>query len=211
MRDHHLYKVWDQVPVTYYQEGVSKNLFQKIWHSTKLQLAKKVISRKAHKKALDIGCASGYMVSEIANSFPDIKFWGVDVYDKAIDYAKAHYPNINFSVAAAEKLPFQDNSFDLVICYETIEHVENPLMSLKEIKRVMSEDGVAIITMDSGNWLFRIVWFVWEKTKGKVWEGAHLHPFHHEELEDMVENSGLKIKEKIFSHMGMEVTIIAEK
>lgn len=211
MKKHHLYEVWDQVPVVYYQAGVERNLFQRIWHLKKLSLAKEIIGRKAHQKGLDVGCASGFMLSEITKSFPKIKFWGVDVYDKAIDYAKQQYPKINFKVAPAEKLPFEDNTFDLVICYETIEHVEDPLKSLQEIHRVLTKDGEAIITMDSGNWLFRAVWFVWEKTKGKVWQGAHLHPFHHEELEDMVEKSSLKVKEKIFSHWGMEVTIIATK
>ena len=44
------------------------------------------------------------------------------------------------------------------------------------------DKGVFILAMDSGSWLFRVVWFIWENTTGKVWKGAHLHPFNHEQL-----------------------------
>lgn len=211
MKKHRLYNIFDQVPVTYYQKGTKSNLLQKIWHSKKIELAKKIINQAKFKNCLDIGCASGYMISEISKLYPSSNFYGVDVYDKAIDYAKKRYPNINFKAAAAEKLPYHDNYFDLIICYETVEHVEDPLLSLKQIKRVLSKNGWAIITMDSGSLLFRIVWFFWENSKGRVWKGAHLHPFSHNELEKIIRKSGLKIQQKLFSHWGMEVTFVVSK
>lgn len=206
-----LYDVWDQVPVDYYQSGVKKSLLQNIWHTRKLNLAKSLLKNKNFKKCLDVGCASGYMVSEISKFAPHAKFTAVDSYDKAIEHAKKIYPNIKFLVANAEKLPFKNDEFDLVICYETIEHITNPLKSLKEMKRVLKKGSNLILTMDSGNWLFRIVWFFWENTKGKVWKGAHLHPFNHVELEGLIKKAGFNINRKIFSHLGMEVTFVLSK
>lgn len=208
MEDHKLYNIWNKVPVAYYQKGVKNNLFQWLWHTHKINLAKKIIKNINFKTCLDVGCASGFMISEIAKSYQRAKYFGIDVYDKAIAFAKKSYPNIKFRVGSAEKLPFKANSFDLVLFYETIEHVENPLECLKEIKRILKEDGTLILAMDSGSLLFRIIWFFWENTKGKVWKEAHLHPFHHSKLEQRIKSAGFKIRNKMFSFFGMEVTFV---
>lgn len=206
-----LYEVWDQVPVDYYQSGVKKSFLQKLWHKRKLDLAKKILEKQKFNNCLDVGCASGYMVSEISRVFPNALYHGVDSYDKVIEYGKKKYPHIKFKVANAEKLPFKAQEFDLIICYETIEHITKPLKALEEMKRILKKGGRLILTMDSGSLLFRIVWYFWENTKGRVWKGAHLHPFHHEELTDLIKKAGFKINKKFFSHLGMEVTFVLSK
>lgn len=211
MKNHKLYGVWNQVPVTYYQKGVQTNFLQKLWHTHKINLAKKILSQINFSNCLDVGCASGYMISEIAKGLPNIRYFGVDIYDRAIQYAKMRYPNISFKTASASKLPFKDSNFDLVLFYETIEHVEDPKLCLLEIKRILKKNGVLILTMDSGSLLFRIVWFFWENTKGNVWKDAHLHPYHHNELESLIKSTGFKVKQKIFSFFYMEVTFILSK
>jgi len=211
MKKHRLYSIWDKVPVNYYQKGIKSNIFQWLWHTDKIRLAKKIINGLNFKNCLDVGCASGFMISEIARSYPQRSYYGIDVYDKAIATAQKNYPSIKFKIASAHKLPFNNNAFDLVLFYETIEHVEDPFSCLKEIKRVLNKNGTLILTMDSGSLLFRIVWFVWENTKGRVWKNAHLHPFHHFELEDQIKKAGFKIQEKIFSFFGMEVSFVLRK
>lgn len=211
LRNHKLYKIWSQVPVTYYQQGVKNNLFQKLWHSHKINLAKKILKNIKFKNCLDVGCASGFMVSEIASTFSKANYFGIDIYDEAIEYARKTYPFIKFKVASASKLPFRSNDFDLILFYETIEHVENPRECLSEIKRVLKKNGILILTMDSGSLLFRLIWFIWQKSKGRIWKGAHLHPFHHQELEQIIGDAGFKIKDKVFSFLGMEVTFILSK
>ncbi len=206
-----MYHIWDQVPVDYYQIGTKNNLFQKIWHRKKIKNSFSILRDLKFKNFLDIGCASGYFISEIAKIYPHVKFYGIDIYDKAISYAKTVYHNIDFKVASAEKLPFKNETFDLIINVETIEHVENPEKVLVEIKRVLKKNGTAIITMDSGSLLFRIVWFIWENSTGRVWKGAHLHPFRHDELGRIINAAGFKIKKKIFSNFGMEVTFVFSK
>lgn len=210
-RNKNLYKIWSQVPKDYYQKGIKKNLLQRIWHRNKIRHAKKIIQNLVFRKCLDVGCASGYMISEIATEYPKATFFGVDVYDKAIKYAKIKYPHINFYQTPAEKMSFKNSSFDLIISYETIEHVENPQDFLSEIKRMLKKDATFILAMDSGNLLFKIVWYFWENTTGKVWQGAHLNVFHHTQLEKLVKNLGFKVKKKMFTHFGMEVVLILKK
>lgn len=211
MKKNKLYKIWNQVPVNYYQDSTKKNFLQFIWHYIKINNAKKIIKNVDFKNCLDLGCASGYMISQIASSFPGKQYMGVDVYDRAISHAKKKYKNIKFRVVDPKKLPFRNNTFNLIICYETIEHVEDPEKSLKELKRVLSKGGTLLLAMDSGSLLFRIIWTIWENTKGKVWKGSHLHPFHHSELEDIIKSAGFKIRKKILTHIGMEVVFILNK
>lgn len=203
--------IWQQVPVDYYDQGVKNNLLQSIWHRQKWFVLQKIIGAKKFKQILDVGCASGTFTNQLAQLFPQAKIYGVDVYDSAIKFAQKKYPQLNFIQADAHQLPFKGNYFDLIICYETIEHVADPLLVLRQMRRVLKKDGIAILAMDSGNLMFRIIWWFWEKTRGRVWEGAHLHPFHHDHLEKVIRKSGFKIQQKRFSHLGMEVLFILNK
>ncbi len=203
--------IWQQVPVDYYDQGVKNNFLQSIWHRQKWSVLKKIISGKKFNLVLDVGCASGTFTNQLAKFLPESKICGVDTYDSAIKFAREKYPYLNFTVADAHKLPFKENYYDLIICYETIEHVVNPLLVLKEMRRVLKKDGMTILAMDSGSLMFRIIWWFWEKTRGRVWEGAHLHPFHHDHLEKVIRESGFKIQQKKFSHLGMEVLFLLKK
>jgi len=206
-----LNKIWRQVPPNYYDHAIKTNLLQRYWHSQKLNTLKKLLANQKYQKILDVGCAGGSMANKVGYIFPKSKITGIDAYKDSIKYAKEKYPGINFLVADAHNLPFKANTFDMVICYETIEHVVNPKKVLNEIKRVMKKSGIALVVMDSGSPLFRLVWYAWENTKGKVWKDAHLHPFHHMELEEVIKKSGFRIIKKQFSHFGMEVSFLLKK
>ncbi len=203
-----LQKIWAQVPADYYDEGIKKNILQKIWHGQKLAKILKILPKDA-KTILDVGCSSGVLTAQIAKVLPKSKITGLDSYTKAITFARSKYPQIAFIVADAHKLPFKNNSFDLIICTETLEHVIDPKKVLSEMRRVLKKHGLAIISMDSGSLLFRSVWYFWTKTKGKVWHNAHLHEFNARLLEDLIKKSGFKIKKKLPSHLGMAVTFLA--
>src|SRR3989344_1875896 len=202
-----LEKIWAQVPANYYDEGIAKNIFQKIWHGQKLNQVIKLLPKNS-KKILDVGCSSGVLTAQIAKILPKSKIVGLDSYGKAIIFARSKYPKITFIVADAHNLPYKNNSFDLVICTETLEHLVDPKKALSEIKRILKKNGKAIISMDSGNFLFRTVWYFWTKTKGKVWQDAHLHEFNAKILENLIKKTDFKIKKKLNSHLGMAVTFL---
>ena len=202
-----LQKIWAQVPPDYYDTGIEKNLFQKLWHSHKLSQVLQILPTNS-QSVLDIGCSSAVLTAKVAKALPKSKVTGLDSYKKAIDFAKVKYPHIEFVVADAHKLPFKDKAFDLVICTETLEHLIDPKQALREMKRVLKKNGQAIISMDSGSFLFRSVWYFWTKTKGRVWQNAHLHEFNTKVLENLIKKSGFKIKKKLNSHLGMAVTFL---
>ncbi len=211
MNNKQLKKIWNQVPPDYYEVGIKRNFFQWLWFYWKAQNLINFIKNKDFHTILDIGCAAGTLTNKVSQILPNSKITGVDVYSSALAFGKKRYPHINFVLSDAHKLPFKKNSFDLIICIETIEHVSDPEKVFMEVKRVLGQNGTFILIMDSGSWLFRIVWEIWEKSRGKVWQGAHLHPFHHNELEKLIKKSGFKIIRKKFSNLGMEVSFVLKK
>src|SRR3989344_6007770 len=82
-----------QVPVDYYDQGIAKNLLQRLWHTQKLKQVIKLLPRNA-KNILDVGCSSAVLTAEIAKHLPKSKITGIDSYKKAIDFAKVKYPHI---------------------------------------------------------------------------------------------------------------------
>lgn len=205
-----LNQIWSQVPPDYYDKGIAKNYFQKFWHTRKLRQIVNLIPKDS-ATVLDVGCSSAVLTAQIAKELPGSKVTGVDIYKKAIDFAKIKYPHLNLFVADAQKLPFRGNVFDLVICSETLEHVLDPSKALLEIRRVLRKNGKAIISMDSGSLLFRIVWYFWLKTRGRVWKDAHIHVLNADILEDLIREAGFTINKKAYSHMGMSVIFLLSK
>ena len=101
----------------------------------------------AGKRVLDVACGEGYgsaLLSRVASAVS-----GVDISNEAITHATAKYltqKNLKFIEASCTQLPFADHSFDVVVSFETIEHITEHDAFLDEIKRVLSTDGMLIIS-----------------------------------------------------------------
>lgn len=205
-----LHAIWHKAPVDYYQKGVKKNILQRLWHNGKLS-AVISLTKDNPQKILDVGCASGWFLNEMSKKFPKANCVGIDPYKEAILHGKKKYKNLKLVNADGHKIPFSDESFDLVICTEVLEHVVNPRIVIQEIKRVLKPNGTAIIEMDSGNLLFRFIWFWWTNIRNGVWKDAHLHPFTAKKLESIIKKGGLKINKKKKFNFTMAVAFQTKK
>lgn len=98
------------------------------------------------KYVLDIACGEGYGTNLIAKKASRIV--GIDIDEKTIDDAKLKYSNSNiqFKVGNITSIPEKDLSFDLIVCFETIEHIEEYDKSLLELKRVLKSNGILLIS-----------------------------------------------------------------
>ncbi len=87
-------------------------------------------------KVLDVGCASGGFFNIMRSLEPSIEYTGIDISEPAIELAKNKYSEAQFQVTDGMKIPFDDNSFDLVHCTSVlvIEHRYEEI--LKEMYRV---------------------------------------------------------------------------
>jgi ubiquinone/menaquinone biosynthesis C-methylase UbiE len=99
-------------------------------------------------KVLDVGCAKGFMLYDMRELIPGISVRGIDISEYAVENAKEEIKEF-VSVADARKLPFKDDSFDVVISINTIHNLdkEECAKALKEIERVSR--GKSFITVDA--------------------------------------------------------------
>lgn len=114
-------------------------------------LAKKAISKyDKFDKVLEIGCGAGidtFLLATVAN-----KITGIDLVSNAVDLAKKNLEKqpkdikskITFEVGDAEKLKYQDSEFDFVYSLSVL-HSTDVNKSLKEVARVLKDDGKAVI------------------------------------------------------------------
>jgi SAM-dependent methyltransferase len=130
--------------------------FQKLVCSTEyldlLHIVKNVISPFNKQTILDVGCGDGRLCYEIKKE--NCKISGVDYSERAISFARAFNPEIDFFVQDIKRLNFPVK-FDVVILMETLEHFipsEIPIV-LSNLSNVLREDGKLIITVPSKNML----------------------------------------------------------
>jgi 2-polyprenyl-3-methyl-5-hydroxy-6-metoxy-1,4-benzoquinol methylase len=103
-------------------------------------------------RILEIGCGVGLLCLELAPMAEvivgiDISFFVLDFANKVKEYLQ--YENVSFQIGDAEDLTFQDRVFDLVICSEVLEHLISPEKALSEIRRVVKDTGMVILTTPS--------------------------------------------------------------
>lgn len=108
---------------------------------------------------LDVGCGTGPMIELLAEACPGIRCTGLDITPAMIDTAKAkNIPNADFVVGDSENLPFDDESFDAVICANSFHHYPNPQAFFDGVKRVLRPGGRLVLRdYTSADW---IVWLM---------------------------------------------------
>jgi 2-polyprenyl-3-methyl-5-hydroxy-6-metoxy-1,4-benzoquinol methylase len=101
----------------------------------------------AGMRVLDAGCGTGYGLGILADAGAATVI-GVDISEIAVAHASESNPDRRIEVVRSDLrgLPFPDGEFDLVVCFEVIEHVDEREAILDELARVLSADGVLCIS-----------------------------------------------------------------
>jgi len=96
------------------------------------------------KRVLEIGFGEGYGTEFLSNYTAEIT--GMDMSQDLVDHARAKYvkKGLWFLKGDATDIPFSDGKFDAVVSSQVIEHVKDYMKFLREVKRVLAEDGLAI-------------------------------------------------------------------
>jgi hypothetical protein len=120
---------------------------------------------------LDAGCGVGYGAEMIARAGAS-RVVGIDLAPEAIAAASERVGEMaDFQVGDVQDLPFDEGSFDLVVCFEVLEHLEDPEPAITALKDVLREGGLLIVSSPN---------------RGVYPPGNpyHLHEFTLEELRD---------------------------
>lgn len=98
----------------------------------------------AGKRVLDVACGEGYGAAAL-RAVGAANVIGVDISSEACDHARRKY-GIDARLGSAEQIPLADASVDVVVSFETIEHVPDPAQFLAECRRVLATGGQLIIS-----------------------------------------------------------------
>ncbi len=99
------------------------------------------------RRVLDAACGEGYGTALLATVAREAV--GVDVDAAAVEHARARYTsmaNLRFHEADVTRLPFPDAAFDVVVSFETLEHLAEQEQLMREFARVLASDGVLILS-----------------------------------------------------------------
>ena len=88
------------------------------------------------ESVFEVGCGNGYVTDFIKRQHPRADIQAMDINEEKLSVAKARLKDVNFSVGTIYDISHQDNSFDLVISTEVLEHLCEPLDALEELLRI---------------------------------------------------------------------------
>ena len=108
------------------------------------------VDLKNKKNILDIGCGPGEITLDIAN-LTNGQVTGIDIDPEKLEKAKiflADVPNVKLLKADAQELPFEDETFDLVIFTITLTYIKNKQKAINEMVRVTKPGGIVFATLE---------------------------------------------------------------
>ena len=177
---------------TNFVKHTSKNPIQKFlinnFYSSLISLAKPL---KA-ESILDAGCGEGFAMERLLRSEVGKKIEGLEYSKDAITLGKKLFPNLTFREGSIYELPYRDNSFDLVVCTEVLEHLEQPVRALREILRVSKKYLIISVPNEP---FFMISNFLRGKNLSRLGnDEGHINHWNFLSLKKYLKKNGLKIK-----------------
>jgi ubiquinone/menaquinone biosynthesis C-methylase UbiE len=88
------------------------------------------------RRILEVGCGEGIVLATLAARLPGSRLDGLELDEPALKAARKRCPGATLVRGDACALPFGDQSFDLVVCLEVLEHLPEPARALRELRRV---------------------------------------------------------------------------
>lgn len=125
-------------------------------------------------RVLDIGAGKGEFLALAKKSGWDV--YGVEMSEKFADYAKNRY-NLNIEKKSLSQIGYPGKYFDVVTLNMVLEHIEEPNGIMKEIHRILKDDGIVIIEIPNMNSLMLKAVRLYFLMKGKPWSPL-LSPLH---------------------------------
>ena len=141
-------------------------------------------------KILEIGCGIGSIVHQLSGKGYDIT--GTDISQEPISYGLKKYSDIKLQVQSAEKLEFENNSFDVVLSFDLFEHIVEVDRHISEVSRVLKAGGFYLFQTPNkySNTIFKML----QVKSLKKWR--ILHPSLHSpgQLKKRMNKHGFQIK-----------------
>jgi 2-polyprenyl-3-methyl-5-hydroxy-6-metoxy-1,4-benzoquinol methylase len=143
----------------------------------------------------DVSAGSGKVLKEFQNKFAQKKYFGFEFSDTALDLCRKNCPEISFKKIDLYKGINQ--KFDLILCIDTLEHLENPEIVLQNILSMLSENGNVCLIVPNGRY--------------DNFEG-HIHYWSPESFKLFLEKNNCAIKfTKVWNKYNEQIAIAEKK
>lgn len=150
---------------------------------------------KPNLRILDVGCGTGGNLKMLA-AFG--KAEGVDISQDAVDFC--HERGLDsVKLGAAEQLPYEDNAFDIITALDVIEHLDDDVGGLREIKRVLKPDGRVLLFVPA----FMFLWGVQDDVSN------HRRRYTMSSLIKAVKEAGFAVEWSSYANFSFFVPVLA--
>lgn len=148
------------------------------------------IRELSYGSLLDVGCGTGYLMELLTKQRP-ARYCGVDLSDEMIRVAKEkQIDSAEFVVSSADKLPYPDETFDIVTCSQSFHHYPYPEKAMQEARRVLKSGGLYILSDTGiggiGAWIDNHILF-------KLMKSGDCHTTDRKGIERLMEAAGFTV------------------
>lgn len=102
---------------------------------------------------LEIGCGTGYVLSGIANAYPEVGLQGSELFTAGLHFAASRLPSAHLMQMDAKHIPFVDE-FDSIGAFDVLEHINEDTQVLTQIYKALKPNGVLFLTVPQHAWLW---------------------------------------------------------
>jgi len=192
---------------TNYKKHSSQNPAQKFLIDNFYRTVISVLKPIDVKKVLDVGCGEGFTLNKFQEEGIGEKLTGIDYSDDALELGAKIYPQLELKKGDIYDIKEKNNSYDLVIATEVLEHLEYPEKALKELIRISSKYLLLSVPNEP-------LFIMANLLRGKYLRSFGNHPEHinhwtFKGFEKFLKKNGLKIVNK--RHPFAWTLILAEK
>lgn len=128
------------IPGNYYDKYHTKNPISRYLMNGFLSSFDECLGKISVQSVLEAGCGEGELTNFVNNKIHNLeKLRGIELEPVTVQEANKRFPHLDIKQGSIYELPFEDNSFDLVIACEVLEHLEDPQSAINEICRVSNK------------------------------------------------------------------------
>lgn len=154
------------MPTDNYKKHTSKNPLKLYFINRFFKKFTLLIKDLDIESVLDVGCGEGVTLSKLKKEGIGKSWEGVDSEEEAIKIGKKMHPNLSLNKGNVYDLEYKNSSFDLVICTEVLEHLEDPGKGFEELLRVSKKYVIFSVPNEPFFYLFNYT--QWGKDIGHI-------------------------------------------
>lgn len=165
----------------------------------------KALTRPGRRRVLEVGCAHGHLLRALQTA-GIFEFEGIDYSEGSLEHLRSS--GMKVSLASLEEKNYPDESFDLVVGFHVLEHVQEPNRFAREVHRILSPGGKFYLQVPCvTHWRAR--------QAGKAWKAfgppAHLWYFSPQAMRHFLSNNGFRVISAHTISNRTHLTVVAER